>query len=106
MMVTEILARQHVSGIEDDHPMNPSLILRNMSESFLRTFQYCLEYNALTNMGLCLYQDFFVTRSVYLLGRGYLNAVAINSIGMVGALIAMQTFRKMTKLRKNSLDNT
>lgn len=48
-------------------------------------------------MGLCIYQDFFVTRSVYLLDRGFLNSVAIYSVGMAGSLIAMLVFRNMNK---------
>ncbi len=50
-------------------------------------------------MGLCIFQDFFVTRSVYLLDRGFLNAVAIYSFGMLGSLIAMLFFRKMNKFK-------
>ena len=84
-MVTEILSRQSSEGIEEDHPKNPAKIISNISESFMRTFNNCLEYNALTNMGLCIFQDFFVTRSVYLLDRGFLNSIAIYSIGMTGS---------------------
>lgn len=98
-MVCEILARQSSEGIEEDHPKNPAKILNNLSESFLRIFQYCLEYNALTNMGLCIFQDFFVTRSVYMLDRGFLNSVAIYSVGMAGSLIAMLVFRNMNKFK-------
>lgn len=99
LMVCEILARQSTDGIEEDHPMNPAMIMYNLSESFLRIFQYCIEYNALTNMGLCIFQDFFVTRSVYLLDRGFLNSVAIYSVGMAGSLIAMLVFRNMNKFK-------
>lgn len=99
LMVCEILARQSSEGIEEDHPKNPAKILNNLSESFLRIFQYCLEYNALTNMGLCIFQDFFVTRSVYMLDRGFLNSVAIYSVGMSGSLIAMLVFRNMNKFK-------
>lgn len=101
LMVTEILARQAGEGIEEDHPMNPATMMLNVSESFLRIFQYCLEYNALTNMGLCIFQDFFVTRSVYLLDRGFLNSVAIYSIGMVGSLVAMLVFRNLNKFKQS-----
>ena len=50
-------------------------------------------------MGLCIFQDFFVTRSVYLLDRGFLNSVAIYSVGMVGSLVAMLVFRNMNKFK-------
>lgn len=99
LMVCEILARQSSEGIEDDHPKNPAKILSNLSESFLRILQYCIEYNALTNMGLCIFQDFFVTRSVYVLDRGFLNSVAIYSVGMAGSLVAMLVFRNMNKFK-------
>ena len=98
-MVVEIMARQSNEGIEEDHPKNPARIINNISESFLRIFQYCLEFNALTNMGLCIFQDLFVTRSVYLLDRGFLNATAIYSIGMASSLVAMLYFRNANKFK-------
>lgn len=98
-MVVEILARQSNEGIEEDHPKNPARIMNDISESFLRIFQYCLEYNALTNMGLCIFQDLFVTRSVYLLDRGFLNSTAIYSIGMASSLVAMLYFRRANKFK-------
>ena len=98
-VVCEILARQNNEGIEEDHPKNPARILINLSESFFQVFQNALEFNALTNMGLCIFQDFFVTRSVYLLDRGFLNSVAIYSFGMLGSLVAMVLFRNMNKFK-------
>ena len=101
-MVTEILSRQTSEGIEEDHPKNPAKILSNIGESFFRLFHNCLEYNAQTNMGLCIFQDFFVTRSVYLLDRGFQNSLAIYSFGMTGSLIAMLIFRRSNKGRLSS----
>lgn len=98
-MVVEIMARQSSEGIEEDHPKNPAKIISNISESFLRLAQYCLEYNALTNMGLCIFQDLFVTRSVYLLDRGFLNGTAITSIGLAGSLVGMLYFRRSNKFK-------
>ena len=54
-MVCEILARQDTEGIEEDHPKNPAKILNNLSRSFFQIFQNALEFNALTNMGLCIF---------------------------------------------------
>jgi hypothetical protein len=100
-MVCEILARQNSEGIEEDHAKNPAKILNNIAESYFQIFQNSLQYNALTNMGLCIFQDFFVTRSVYLLDRGFLNSIAILSLGMVGALIGMQVFRNINKFKQS-----
>lgn len=100
-MVCEILARQNSEGIEEDHAKNPAKILNNIAESYFRIFQNSLQYNALTNMGLCIFQDFFVTRSVYLLDRGFLNAVAVLSLGMVGALFGMLVFRNINKFKRS-----
>ena len=52
----EILSREEGSGISVDHPKNPATIMENVSQSFLTTFANCVEYNALTNIGLCLFQ--------------------------------------------------
>ena len=98
-MVCEMLARQPSEGIDENHAKNPAKILHNISQSYFRIFQNSLQFNALTNMGLCIFQDFFVTRSVYLLDRGYLNSVAITSLGMVGTLIAMLLFRNWNKFK-------
>jgi hypothetical protein len=100
-MVCEILARQNSEGIEEDHAKNPAKILNNIAESYFKIFQNSLQYNALTNMGLCIFQDFFVTRSVYLLDRGFLNAVAILSLGMMGALFGMLWFRNLNKFKRS-----
>jgi len=96
-MTFEILSKQEGSGIPEDHPKNPAKILNNISEGFLRTLQNCMEFNSLTNMGLCLFQDFFVIKTVYMLDRGYLNAPAIYALGMVGSLAAMIHFRRNIK---------
>lgn len=98
-MVVEIMARQSSEGIEEDHPKNPARIINNISESFLKTFQTCLEFNALTNMGLCIYQDLFVTRSVYLIDRGFLNATAITAVGLGASLVGMLYFRSANKFK-------
>ncbi len=90
-IVYEILHRD--KGIPSDHPRNPARIINNISESFWRTTQNMMEYNALTNMGLCLFQDFFVIKYVYVYDRGFLNGIAIYSIGMVGSLLSMINFR-------------
>jgi len=82
-MTYEVLAKETSSGIPIDHPKNPARIMENISNSFMRSFLNCVEFNALTNMGLCLFQDFFVIKTVYDLDRGYLNALAIYSLGMV-----------------------
>lgn len=95
----EILSREEGSGIPVDHPKNPARILHNMSNSFMKTFRNCLEYNSLTNMGLCLFQDFFVIKTVFDLDRGYTNALAIYSMGMIGSLIAMVNFRRKAKFK-------
>lgn len=99
--VVEIMARQTFEGLEEDHPKNPSRILQNISESFLGILLNCVEFNALTNMGLCVFQDFFVTKAVYTLDRGFLNAVTIYSFGMIGTLVSMAIFKNQNKL-KNS----
>lgn len=96
-MTVEILARVEGSGIPEDHPKNPGKMMSNISEGFFRTLQNCMEFNALTNMGLCLFQDFFVIKTVYMLDRGYLNAPAIYSLGMVGSLCSMIYFRRSIK---------
>ena len=90
-MVYEILHRD--KGIPSDHPRNPARIISNISESFWRMTQNTMEFNALTNMGLCLFQDFFVIKYVYVYDRGFLNGLAIYSIGMVGSLLSMVNFR-------------
>jgi len=87
----EILHRD--KGIPNDHPRNPARILNNISESFWRITQNTMEFNTLTNMGLCLFQDFFIIKYVYVYDRGFLNGIAIYSIGMVGSLISMINFR-------------
>lgn len=87
----EILDRD--KGIPSDHPRNPARIINNISEGFWRQMQHTMEYNALTSMGLCLFQDFFVIKYVYVYNRGFLNGIAIYSIGMVGSLISMINFR-------------
>lgn len=79
----EVISRENSSGIPIDHPKNPATILASIGEGFLKVFQNCIEYNALTNMGLCLFQDFFVIQTVYQEDRGFLNALAIYSLGMV-----------------------
>lgn len=96
-LVVETLARQSADGIEEDHPKNPAQIMLNLGEGFLRSLHNALELNALTNMGLCIFQDFFVTRSVYLLDRGFLNGTAIYSVGMLGALAAIELFRRLNR---------
>lgn len=98
-MVVEIMARQSSDGIEEDHPKNPARIINNVSESFLRIFQYCVEYNCLTNLGLCVFQDLFVTRNVYLLDRGFLNSTAIYSVGMAASLVGMIYFRNSNRFK-------
>ena len=85
--------------IPEDHPRNPAKILSNISESYYRIFQNCLEYNALTNMGLCLYQDFFVTKTIYLTDRGALNVLALLSFSILSSLIAMIYFRSVNKIK-------
>ena len=50
-------------------------------------------------MGLCVFQDFFVTKAVYTLDWGFLNAVAIYAFGMIGSLVSMIIFKKKNKLR-------
>ena len=90
-IVYEILHRD--KGIPNDHPRNPGRIINNISESFWRIMENTMEFNALTNMGLCLFQDFFVIKYVYVYDRGFLNGLAIYSIGMVGSLISMINFR-------------
>lgn len=90
-IVYEILHRD--KGIPSDHPRNPARIINNISESFWRIAQNTMEFNALTNMGLCLFQDMFVIKYVYVYDRGFLNGLAIYSIGMVGSLISMLCFR-------------
>lgn len=97
----EILSREEGSGIPVDHPKNPARILNNLSNGFFRTFKNILEFNALTNMGLCLFQDFFVIKTVFDLDRGYLNALAIYSLGMVGSLMAMVHFRRRAKFKSS-----
>lgn len=87
----EILHRD--KGIDHDHPRNPARILSNISESFFRSLQNTMEYNALTNMGLCLFQDFFVIKYVYIYDAGFLNGIAIYCLGMVGSLLSMINFR-------------
>jgi hypothetical protein len=62
-------------------------------------FLNCVEFNALTNMGLCIFQDFFVTKAVYTLDRGFLNAVSIYSFGMIGSMVSMVIFKKKNKLK-------
>ena len=52
----EVLNREEGSGIPVDHPKNPATIINNISLAFFRSFQNCLEFNSLTNMGLCLFQ--------------------------------------------------
>lgn len=54
-MTFEILGRQSPS-IPTDHPKNAARILNNISEGFLRTLHNLMEFNAFTNMGLCLFQ--------------------------------------------------
>jgi hypothetical protein len=55
LMTYEIMGRQ-INGMRVDHPKNPARILNNLSEGFFRTLHNIMEYNALTNMGLCLFQ--------------------------------------------------
>ena len=50
-------------------------------------------------MGLCVFQDFFVTKAVYTLDRGFLNAVAIYAFGMIGSLVSMVIFKRKNKLK-------
>jgi len=94
-----VLNREQGSGIPVDHPKNPAVILNNISLGYLRTIENCLEFNALTNMGLCLFQDFFVIKTVFIMDRGYLNALAIYSLGMVGSLCSMLHFRRLSKFK-------
>lgn len=54
-MTYEISARQ-LKGMPASHPKNPARILNNMSEGWFRTFHNLMEFNAITNMGLCLFQ--------------------------------------------------
>lgn len=98
-MSYEVLNREQGSGIPVDHPKNPAVILNNISLGFLRTIENCMEFNALTNMGLCLFQDFFVIKTVYIMDRGYLNSLAIYSLGMVGSLCSMIHFRRLSKFK-------
>ena len=58
-MTFEISARQ-VKGMDPDHPKNPARILHNINEGWLRTFQNLMEFNAIINMGLCLFQVSFL----------------------------------------------
>lgn len=98
-LAAEALARQTADGIEEDHPKNPAQIMLHIGRGFLGTYQSALEFNALTNMGLCIFQDFFVTRSVYLLDRGFLDGLAIYALGMVGALAGTLVFRRLTRFQ-------
>lgn len=59
-----------------------------------------MEYNAISNMGLCLFQDFFVTKGIYKENKGYLNGLAIYSVGLLGSLISMLYFRYMNKFKR------
>lgn len=93
-IVYEILHRD--KGIPNDHPRNPARIINNISESFWRIAQNTMEFNSLTNMGLCLFQDFFVIKYVYVYDRGFLNGMAIYSLGMVGSLITMLIFKEFS----------
>lgn len=61
----EVISKEGSSGIPVDHPKNPATILANMGEGFLRTYQNCIEYNALTNMGLCLFQVNFCSKKIF-----------------------------------------
>lgn len=58
-MTNEVITKEESSGIPIDHPKNPATILSNISQGFLRSYQNCMEFNALTNMGLCLFQVSF-----------------------------------------------
>jgi hypothetical protein len=98
-MCQEIMARQVHDGIPSDHPRNPASIIHNISKGFLKTIHNCLEVNGLTNMGLCLFQDFFVIKYVYQYDRGYLNGPAIYGMSMLGSLISMIFFRKRSHFR-------
>jgi Na+/H+-translocating membrane pyrophosphatase len=93
-MTSEILARQVHDGLPNDHPRNPSVIMQNIAKGFLCSIQSCLEANAMTNMGLCLFQDFFVIKYVYVYDRGYLNSIAIFTVSLLCSLISMLIFRK------------
>ena len=55
-MTAEIISREESSGIPIDHPKNPASIVSNLSQAFFRSYQNFLEFNSLTNMGLCLFQ--------------------------------------------------
>ena len=47
-LVLEIMERGSVEGerIESDHPRNPAKIYSNLSDSFLKMFEICVEHNA------------------------------------------------------------
>lgn len=106
-IVYEILDRGSQEGerIEEEHPRNPAKIMSNLSDSFLKTFEICCEHNAQTNIGIILFQDFFVTKSVFLTDRGWLNSIAILAFGQLGCLFAIITFRRLSKIKKSDAND-
>ena len=103
-IVYEVLNTQTYSErIPHDHPRNPARIFHNISESFFKIFQNCIEANVLTNMGICLFQDYFMLKSVYLTDKGFLNIFAILSFGILGGLLGMLYFRKISHIMHSDM---
>lgn len=73
------------------------MIIQNISLSYLETYSNFLEYNSLTNMGICIFQDFFVTRTIFLLDRGFLNGMAVYGVGLLGSFINILNFNFLSK---------
>lgn len=58
-----------------------------------------MEYNAITTMGLCLFQDFFATEAVYRNSIGALNGPAVCSLGSLCSLLSILYFRYSSKFK-------
>ena len=87
--------------MDEYHPKNPARILSSLAHSYLSLVSKQLLYNSITNIGLCIFQDFFVTRAIYLLNRGYLNGIAILAGGCLSAFLSIRYFQKMKLTMRN-----
>lgn len=70
---------------------HPSLAVSSLLDGFLGMIDNMNETNALTNLAILAFQNFFSTRQVYLLGQGSLNIYAVICFGIIG-LVASMTY--------------
>ena len=68
---------------------HPSLAVSTLIDGYIGVIDNFNETNALTNLAILAFQNFFCTRQVFLLGQGSLNIYSVIIFGLLGLIISM-----------------